>query len=86
MLVGHLAGRHRERSVMTSAGFRKLALALPDVEERAHMGHPDFRVGGRAFATMGYPRAAVRDALASAYEARVLKTAKGSRVRKSRPN
>src|SRR6266511_2918238 len=22
----------------------------------AHMGHPDFRVGGRIFATLGYPR------------------------------
>ena len=40
---------------MTSAAFRKLALRLPDVEERAHMGHPDFRVGGRVFATLGYP-------------------------------
>ena len=40
---------------MTSASFRKLALALPGAEERAHMNHPDFRVGGRIFATMGYP-------------------------------
>ena len=42
---------------MTGAQFRKLALALPGTEERVHMGHPDFRVGGRIFATMGYPRA-----------------------------
>lgn len=35
--------------------FRKLALSLPDSEERQHMDHPDFRVGGRVFATMGYP-------------------------------
>jgi hypothetical protein len=42
---------------MTAAGFRKLALALPGVEEGAHMNHPDFRVGGRIFATLGYPRA-----------------------------
>src|SRR5512135_399537 len=41
---------------MTSAEFRKLALRLPGAEARAHMGHPDFRVGGRVFATMGYPR------------------------------
>jgi hypothetical protein len=41
---------------MTSAGFRKLALALPGAEERAHMNHPDFRVSGKIFATMGYPR------------------------------
>ena len=36
-------------------GFRKLALALPEAEERSHMGHPDFRVGGKIFATLGYP-------------------------------
>jgi hypothetical protein len=42
---------------MTPDSFRKLALALPGAEERAHMNHPDFRVGGRIFATMGYPDA-----------------------------
>jgi hypothetical protein len=42
---------------MTSAGFRKLALSLPETVEVGHMGHPDFRVGGRIFATLGYPRA-----------------------------
>ena len=41
---------------MTADSFRKLALALPGAEEGAHMNHPDFRVGGRIFATMGYPR------------------------------
>ena len=40
---------------MTAADFRKLALALPEAEERAHMDHPDFRVGGKVFATLGYP-------------------------------
>ena len=40
---------------MTEDGFRKLALALPGAEERAHMNHPDFRVGGKIFATLGYP-------------------------------
>ena len=40
---------------MTANDFRRLALALPDTEERAHMNHPDFRVGGRIFATLGYP-------------------------------
>jgi hypothetical protein len=40
---------------MTAADFRKLALALPEAEERAHMDHPDFRVGGKIFATLGYP-------------------------------
>jgi hypothetical protein len=41
---------------VTPAAFRKLALGLPGTEERAHMNHPDFRVGGRIFASMGYPR------------------------------
>ncbi|HTO73438.1 MAG TPA: hypothetical protein VMJ30_06450 [Gemmatimonadales bacterium] len=42
---------------MTQANFRRLALSLEGVEERSHMAHPDFRVGGRIFATMGYPKA-----------------------------
>ena len=37
---------------MTPAEFRKLALALPEVVESEHMDHPDFRVGGRIFATL----------------------------------
>jgi hypothetical protein len=40
---------------MTANDFRKLALALPHTEERSHMNHPDFRVAGRIFATLGYP-------------------------------
>ena len=40
---------------MTAKEFRKLALALPDTEEKKHMNHPDFRVGGKIFATLGYP-------------------------------
>jgi hypothetical protein len=40
---------------MTPAAFRKLALSLPETEEREHMNHPDFRVAGKIFATLGYP-------------------------------
>lgn len=40
---------------MTANEFRKMALALPEVVEAAHMEHPDFRVGGRIFASLGYP-------------------------------
>jgi hypothetical protein len=40
---------------MTPDGFRRIALSLAGVEEREHMGHPDFRVGGKIFATLGYP-------------------------------
>jgi hypothetical protein len=43
---------------MTADEFRKLALALPEAVEVGHMGHPDFRVGGKVFATLGYPDAA----------------------------
>lgn len=32
--------------------FRKLALALPDARESSHMGHPDFRLNDRIFATL----------------------------------
>jgi hypothetical protein len=39
---------------MTPAAFRRLALGFPDAVESAHMGHPDFRVGGRIFATLGH--------------------------------
>ena len=42
---------------MTSEGFRRLALSLPETSEVGHMGHPDFRVGGRIFATLGHPDA-----------------------------
>ena len=37
---------------MTIADFRRLALSLPGAEEKSHMGSPDFRVGGRIFATL----------------------------------
>ena len=40
---------------MSSAEFRRIALSFAGAEERQHMGHPDFRVGGKIFATLGYP-------------------------------
>lgn len=40
---------------MTPADFRRLALELPGAEERAHGRHPDFRIGNKIFATLGYP-------------------------------
>src|SRR5579871_6816540 len=40
---------------MTADGFRRLALSLPGAAESAHMNHPDFRVGGKIFATLAYP-------------------------------
>ena len=44
---------------MTANDFRKIALALPETEERQHMNHPDFRVAGKVFATLGYPDASL---------------------------
>jgi hypothetical protein len=40
---------------MTPDAFRRLALSLPEAAEIGHMGHPDFRVRGKIFATLGYP-------------------------------
>jgi hypothetical protein len=41
--------------VPTPADFRRIALAFPGAEEGSHMGHADFRVGGKIFATLGSP-------------------------------
>jgi len=40
---------------MTAEAFRRLALSLPEATEGSHMGHPDFRVGGKIFATLAAP-------------------------------
>ncbi len=37
---------------MTADDFRRIALSLEGAEEGSHMGSPDFRVGGRIFATL----------------------------------
>ena len=41
---------------MNAADFRRIALSLEGAEERSHMGSPDFRVGGRIFATLASER------------------------------
>jgi hypothetical protein len=38
---------------MTADEFRSVALSFPETVEAAHMGHPDFRVRGKIFATLG---------------------------------
>ena len=38
---------------MTPKEFRKTALSFPETAEESHMGHPDFRVSGKIFATLG---------------------------------
>jgi hypothetical protein len=40
---------------MTSDQFRKMALEIPKTVERTHMNHPDFRVAGKIFASLGVP-------------------------------
>src|SRR5438309_4244827 len=40
---------------MKADDFRRIALSMPGASESAHMGHPDFRVGGKIFATLHYP-------------------------------
>ncbi len=42
-------------SSVTEKEFRRLALSFPGAVESAHMGHPDFRVRGKIFATL-WPR------------------------------
>ena len=37
---------------MTADDFRKLVLKLPDAIEGAHMGHPDFRINNKVFASL----------------------------------
>jgi hypothetical protein len=41
---------------MDAQDFRRIALSLPGAEESSHMGAPDFRVGGRIFATLASQR------------------------------
>jgi hypothetical protein len=41
-----------KRGGMAVADFRRIALSLEGAEESSHMGSPDFRVGGRIFATL----------------------------------
>jgi hypothetical protein len=36
--------------------FRRIALSFEGAEESSHMGQPDFRVGGRIFATLASAR------------------------------
>jgi len=46
------------KAMPTADDFRRIALSFPGAEEGAHMGHADFRVGGKIFATLGAPEAA----------------------------
>ncbi|MGD0050665.1 MAG: MmcQ/YjbR family DNA-binding protein [Vulcanimicrobiaceae bacterium] len=41
---------------MDAVDFRRIALSLEGAEESSHMGAPDYRVGGRIFATLASER------------------------------
>jgi hypothetical protein len=43
---------------VTAKDFRRIALSMPEAIEASHMGTPDFRMGKKIFATLGYPDAA----------------------------
>ena len=40
---------------MTADKFRKVALEISTSVEQSHMNHPDFRVAGKIFASLGVP-------------------------------
>jgi hypothetical protein len=48
----HSQAINHEGDAVTANQFRRLALSLPEASESAHMCHPDFRVGGKIFATL----------------------------------
>jgi len=41
-----------DEPVMTIEDFRRIALGMPEASEGSHLGHPDFRVGGKIFSTI----------------------------------
>ncbi len=57
MKIGALVCFHRpicdKTTGMTADEFREIALSFSGAEERSHMDHPDFRVGGKIFASLG---------------------------------
>jgi hypothetical protein len=53
MTVFACIANRQKREFMTADEFRSLALDLPEASEDAHMGHPDFRIRGKIFATLG---------------------------------
>lgn len=40
--------------MLNASDFRRIVLGLSNAVESAHMGHPDFRVNGRIFATLDH--------------------------------
>ena len=59
--------------VMRERDFRRIALGMEGAVEGAHMGHPDFRVNNRIFATLHHNRAFGGLALTPSQQERVLR-------------
>src|SRR5580658_9274052 len=47
---------NEEEAIVTAARFRKIALSMPEAVEGSHFNHPDFRVDGKIFATLGFEK------------------------------
>jgi hypothetical protein len=50
--MNHTSRPRGKEGAVTVDDFHSLALSLPEASESAHMGHPDFRVRGKIFATI----------------------------------
>ena len=58
---------------MRERDFRRIALGMAGAVEGAHMGHPDFRVDNRIFATLHHDRAFGGLALTPSQQERILR-------------
>jgi len=57
MVVCHSGGESASGlTTMRADDFRRIALGMEGAVEGAHMGHPDFRVNNRIFATLHHDR------------------------------
>jgi hypothetical protein len=59
---------------MRADDFRRIALSMEGAVEGAHMGHPDFRVNNRIFATLHHDREFAMVALTPDQQAQFLQT------------
>lgn len=65
---------------MTANEFRGVVLGLTDTSEGAHMGHPDFRVNGRVFASLTTDESRATVKLPPEDQTRLIAAARGALV------
>ena len=65
-------------STMDVERFRAIALGMKGATESAHMGHPDFRVNGRIFATIHPDRASGMVKLTPEEQEQFIREARGA--------